>query len=392
MENFPHRPSAPAVPASILARGKFLKYAQGAFGRPWVRSLYRKLPYVGPALTAAQLGMGAWGALQRYYKGGKRKGGRGPLPPSKRRRTGPAPGRGSRGGPITTQQDYKVSRGKKRLSKKQKSWKKFVKKVHSATEQNDKTHFLVEAHDTDLGVAGTLGIQQQQMAVTSAAIGDLNLQLSPVGNIATGPGKFVTNLVQQKDVTTVAGGTVGTVTAFKDLRYKLLGASCTLSWKNDMAYNMYADVYECLAASDITDSTFSTARAAFINCLNLNGQLDQTGGYAKLTTTQSGCTPYQAPGFGKYWKIIKKTRVLCTPGSVTNYTYFTRPKVIHNAVVTGQYATKGLTKDIIFIANPTYNGATTVATVFRLEWSKCYALKVYEMPGLQAQWAYQSVD
>lgn len=151
------------------------------------------------------------------------------------------------------------------------------------------------------------------------------------------------------------------------------------------------DVYECVAASDITDALFSSARLAWAQALILNAQADQLLARTTLLPTMSGSTPYQAPGFAKYWKVIKKTRVLCGPSSKTNYTYFTKPKYINNSKIIGQYATKGLTKDLIIITNPTFNSDTTAISQLNTEWSKSYAIKMDDMPGLQTQWAYQIV-
>lgn len=409
MENFPLRPqappgTAPGLPSTLYRSNKFWQFLASVRSRP---TLWKAVNYAGRlgylnskySIPAALIAYAkkvtgrssiAYELMARMLKKrgfGKRK--QIPLPavnrPAKRRKFGG-------NGPITTQSDFRQTGGKKRLTKRQKKWKSFVKKVHKATDQNDKTHFLQEAHDTDLTITGTAGVQFQQLAGTNAVAGDINLQLSAVGNSATGPLRFVTNLIQQKSVSTVAAGTTATATPLKDVKYKLLGASCTFSIKNQMAYNMYIDIYECVAAAHIIDSTFSTARAAWINCLALNAQTDQTLGFTKLSVSQSGSTPYQAPGFGRYWKIIKKTRVLTVPGSITNYTFFTRKKFVNNSIEISRYATKGLTKDIILVANPTFNGDTTVASIFDLEWSKSYAVKMDDMPGLQAQWAYQAVD
>jgi len=409
MENFPLRPvTAPLrsnIPQQLSSSNKVWQFLASVRSRPTLwkavtsagRLAYLNSTYSVPAalLAYAKKVTGrhsiAYELMARLLKKrgfGKRK--QISLPsndrPAKRRKIG------GNGGPITTQSDFKSFSGKKRLTKRQKKWKTFVKKVHKATDQNDKTHFLQEAHNANLGILGTIGIQFQQVVVTSTGASDINLQLSAVGNVATGPGRFVTNLIQQKSVSTVAVGTTATTTPFKDVKYKLLGASCTFSMKNDTTSNMYIDVYECVAASNITDSVFSTAREAWVQCLLLNGQVDQTAGFTKLTLTQSGATPYQAPGFGRYWKIIKKTRVFTTPSSITNYTFFTKPRFINNSVETGRFATKGLTKDIIIVTNPTFNGDTIVVNLFDIEWSKSYAVKLDDMPGLQAQWAYQAVD
>jgi len=307
----------------------------------------------------------------------------------KQKQTGAATKNPAPGGPITTQFDYKVFRGKKRLSRRQKKWKGFVRKVHKATEQNDKSHFLQEANNAAATIVGIVGASFQQILPTSAAGDDYNLQLSAVGNNASGPLLFIDNLRQQKAVTTVAAGTLATTTPLKDVKYKLLGASCTFSFKNIIAFNIFVDIYECVASSDITDVNFLTARAAWNFCLANNLQTDQLAvPRAQLQANFGGATPYQAPGFANYWKIIKKTRVLCAPASKTNYTYYTRPRYINNSKVIGQYATKGLTKDIIIVVNPTYNGDTAAVNQINVEWCKSYTIKCDDIPGLQTQWGY----
>lgn len=292
------------------------------------------------------------------------------------------------GGPITTQFDYKVSRGKKRLSKRQKRWKSFVKKVHKAENANDKTHFLVEGNNGAAAVVGTVGRSLQQVFPSTAVGNDFNLQLAPVGNNASGPLLFIENLIQQKSVEGVVG-LLPVAKILQDVRYRLLGASCTISWKNVTANNIFVDVYECIATQDISNVLFATARDAWINSLATATETDQLAVRQTLTSGFSGSNPYQAPGFLKYWKVVKKTRVLCGPAAKTNYTYFTKGRMINNNSAVGKYALKGLTKDLIIIANPTYNGDTAAVNQIEVEWSKSYAVKVDDMPGLQSQWAYQ---
>ena len=297
-------------------------------------------------------------------------------------------GTGNGSGPITTQFDYKVSRGKKRLSKRQRRWKSFVKKVHKAENANDKTHFLVEANNGAAPVIGTVGRSLQQVFPSTAVGNDFNLQLAPVGNNASGPLLFIENLIQQKAVEGVVG-LLPVAKILQDVRYRLLGASCTISWKNTTANNIFVDVYECIATQDISNVLYATARDAWITSLAVATETDQLALRQTLTSTFSGSNPYQAPGFLKYWKIVKKTRVLCGPAAKTNYTYFTKGRMVTNNSAVGKYAIKGLTKDLIIIANPTYNGDTAVANQIEVEWSKSYAVKVDDMPGLQSQWAYQ---
>jgi len=289
---------------------------------------------------------------------------------------------------ITTQKDVKVFRGRKRLTKGQKTWKKFVRKVQKATDANDRSQFWMEANNAYATVTGSVGFDVQEVLPTTFAGDDYTLQLGVVGNIAHGPLLFVDNLRQQAPVITVAAGTTGVTNALADVKYKLLGACCTVSFLTKATATMFVDIYECIAAANITDTAFATARGAWATCLTSNTESDYLSVRTNLTNTFTGCTPYQAPGFGKYWKILKKTRIMCPVSSKTNYTYYTRPKFIVNAKHIGQYATKGLTKDLIIVANPTFHGDVVAATQFWLEWSKSYTIKMADLPGVQTQWAY----
>lgn len=382
MENYPAQPGGLPIGRSftdpVTSSNKFWQFLASVRARP---SLWRavntaaRLSYLGAtySIPAALISYAkkhsgrsslAYELMARFRKrqlpvNRKRKGTY-PIvlnPPAKRRRMNPgAPS----GGPITTQRDVKVTRGRKRLSRGQKRWKRFVKKVNKATDANEKTHFLMEANNAYATITGTMAFDVQDVMTTSTSGDDYNLLLSSVGNIATGPCLFINNLRQQKPTTGTASTAVAT--DFNNLKYKLLGASCTVSFLTKSTASMFVDIYECVAASDITNANYGTAQLAWDSCLDNNTELDQLGVRASLVYTFTGCTPYQAPGFNKWWKIIKKTRIICPASSKTNYTYYTKAKYINNAKTIGQYATKGLTKDLIIVANPTFHGDVLAAT------------------------------
>lgn len=288
---------------------------------------------------------------------------------------------------ITQEHDVSVSRGSKRTSKGQRRWKKFVKKVQKATDDNDKTQFLVEANGQLMNVIGNTAQYQQGNVNTLADGSEYDMRLGAIGDIARGPLRFINNLIQQKP--DQGTGSTHTKAAIEEVRYKLELAVMTLGIKNLIAQS-FVDIYECVANTNITDSDYATAQLAWTQCA-LNSQTDQTLTYTKLTPIFSGATPYMAPQFGQWWKILKKTRVLMGTGQKVNYTFFVKKRHIQNEKVIGHYATKGVTKDLIIVHNPTYNTDNTVAQQLNLEWSKSYGVKLPGIAGLQTQWAVQEI-
>lgn len=307
---------------------------------------------------------------------------------SKRRKLNPTPRAANQAGsgPITSQSDVKSSRGFKKLSRKQRIWKNFVKKVHKAETSNEKTHFLIEVHNDPISVLGIVGTQYQQPVFTTASADETNLILNSVGNVATGPARFAAAILEAQPSVTTAAQTPRAAAEINQV-FTVTYANCTISIENVAATQTYVDIYECVAATHIHNATYSSARAAWVECLTQTVD-DYTGISQSLVNTTSGATPYQAPNFFKYWKVVKKTRILMTTNEIVNYRYSCRKNVhVINDKQRGRYATKGVTKDLIIVANPTYNGDTTVDPQLKIEWSKSYGIKYPDMQGIQVQLA-----
>lgn len=398
MENFPHRPiAAPTQINNRLVQSRNF-WRTGAFlSRNWkyINNIGSALRY-GPLAALVNYGRTHSGRksigeeamssssywlrqLTRKKAGVKRPGA--PIrKPAPKRKKPTAP---SRSGPITTQRDVRVTRGSKKINRKQRRWKSFVKKVHRAETSNEKTQFLTEVVSASFTITGTTGPEKQQPMVSSASGDKTNLMLNPVGNATTGPQRYWSTLAAQPSITTAASAPreATQVNQF----FKVAYANCTVSIENVAPTSSYVDIYECVAASNITDANYASAYAAFDKCLTTSIG-DFVAAINKLTVTTSGATPYQAPNFFRYWKIIKKTRLLMTTNEIVNYTFRGKSNVgVSNNKVIGQYATKGVTKDLIIIANPTYNGDTTAVTQLKVEWTKNYGIKYPDMQGIQIQ-------
>lgn len=128
------------------------------------------------------------------------------------------------------------------------------------------------------------------------------------------------------------------------------------------AYNFPMDIYECVAAQDISNVNYESPYAAY-NYLQTNARTFQ--GETVTTKECQGHTPFKTPNFGKYWKILKVTRYLKTATddttSLANWTpytfytqgYYTTQKFFNN------YAVKGVTKALLVIVNPINEGWIT---------------------------------
>lgn len=107
------------------------------------------------------------------------------------------------------------------------------------------------------------------------------------------------------------------------------------------------DIYQFVAAIDIEQLNYSTPAAAWTQCL-----LDTYEARAATRPGQTfnGSTPLDVPGFGKYWRLLKKDRVSLGGGQQceTLMTGLHRRKI--NAIqVLSKYALKGVTQNFMIV-------------------------------------------
>lgn len=131
----------------------------------------------------------------------------------------------------------------------------------------------------------------------------------------------------------------------------------TLENTNDVK-DVIFNIYECVAAQDITDETLSTPVRTW-QTLQLASEILSTD--AQLRGTDKGDEPTDTALFGKYWKILKKTKVRLPPasaeqGSAVVYNYQTfamyASKMIWRSRYNELYAVKGKTKYFMIVFDP----------------------------------------
>lgn len=158
--------------------------------------------------------------------------------------------------------------------------------------------------------------------------------------------------------------------------------------------NIMVDVYLCVAARDIptADVEHNTAYNCWINCLDDASEFyepDVTAPFGvlpKLNIGISGTTPYQAPSFSKYWRITGVKTFHLNKDEIATFSYNSK-SFINFAKWENSQCKKGVTRDLIIIACPTYGSSIDnsqnpeARRILDIEWTKHYH---YRVPGAQA--------
>lgn len=304
-------------------------------------------------------------------------------------------------GPITTQRDVKVWK-KKKVSKKQRKWKNFVRKVDNAVHFTHELCHFMETTSTVILSQSLSGRSIQNPFISGNLSGlELDFRLGCYRRNFVGMSRMFNDIRLQADTITstlVAAKKTGGL-IFDKLYLK--SSSMTFSLINSSAeaaagdaQNIFVDIYECIAnkTMDVSEDRYHSAYGAWSECL-LEGTTPggatglATPTFSKNLTGTSGCTPYMAPNFGQYWKILKKTRILMGPGEKINYTMNGPRGWMQGDWVTGEAdrVQKGKVKDLIIIVNPTFNSPSLniLTQLCRMQWTKSYYLGT-DLPGKDA--------
>lgn len=308
-------------------------------------------------------------------------------------------GRGSGSRIVTRQHDVK-SRSTKAKSSKTRKWERFVKKIDKAINYShelccgiETNNFLITSNDI-----GGSNIQNPFVFSTSGSQLDLRLGNYSAGSAtAVGIERMINDIRLQRDgVTSTLTTAQALGNAFQE-KFMLRSAQMTISLENQSGYAtsvdaqvIYVDIYECLSASDMdtTKNNYIGAYNAWAQCLlDAANPAGGTGlavpGYVKGAPNINGITPYHAPGFGKYWKVVKYTRLQIDNGAKINYTLNAPKQQIDGEDYVGpNQVKKGKCKDLIIIVNPTFNkDALDINTrLCGLSWTKSYFLGT-DLPG-----------
>lgn len=114
---------------------------------------------------------------------------------------------------------------------------------------------------------------------------------------------------------------------------------------------LYVDIYECVANANITDIDYANPGQAWTQCHANNADKATFGTDTVDYPNARGNTPFNCPGFSKYWKICQVTRIRIATSAPYHYVMYTGglwdPRKYTNV-----YAVKGQTKGIVMVGCP----------------------------------------
>jgi len=187
-----------------------------------------------------------------------------------------------------------------------------------------------------------------------------------------------------------------------EIRYTITNQTGDDSVEGDYGVDLILDAYEFVAAQNIDDANNNDPVETWYNLLN--GLPFETGGtgYAKPQIYHKGQTPLDCPGFGKFWTLLSKKRIVVPYSkdqAVNPETTITmnlqKPFTTSKILSTDTDLIKGRTKYMMFIISPeltnnVYSGYTGESwPICRIYVTKQWHYKVYPTKD-QITGAYQN--
>jgi len=249
-----------------------------------------------------------------------------------------------------------------KLRRKVKRFRKSVLKVvrpkipPSLLTETTSTPFSITG-DTQ-GVASTLALKDSgvQIVLGNATMWGINL-----GDLFLGGGSESSYInTELGDYRPRINGVDIDVTGYKRMianKHVVSRRYSKLSIRNDSdTMDLIFDLYECVAAQDISDLSFSTPARALMSCQQLYSQVS-TG--TQPVPQTKGLEPTDYANFGRFWKILKKHSVRIPAGGTeqNNNSYQTfkmhgKPHIYDGERSSIKYCIKGRTKFWMMIIDP----------------------------------------
>lgn len=236
--------------------------------RAWIRR-----PSVHGRLMRA-LAQGAGGAVSaavRQASGGSRT-----MTETRRRRT-------TEGGAVTFQQDAKTRYVRKRMPRrKRKRWTRFTKKVRH-----------VELQAQPLQIYTTQGVNNSTTAKNQGQVASRILG----GTTSSG----------NDEIYQIFQGAYNIANVAACAPYKIFVKSMVMDYQisNTGSYPVIFDVYTLMCRQ-----TFTTAQDIGAQWLAAIAEVQSPAGGGSMSTTTTAITPFDAPNFCSYWKVLKKTEYI----------------------------------------------------------------------------------
>lgn len=251
----------------------------------------------------------------------------------------------------TVQQDTSKVYKKRKLSDKKKAKIAFAKKVRWATKTDTPFNLFKQTQQTAIGVnktsvAGT--INQQYVGGNTSVYGiNYGTLISTTVGLPFYLGKIIADPASDLSITAPKLATGAPAAASTDnVNMYITHQRFSIALSNTTGYPLVFDVYQFVAAIDINQAAFANPYNAWVQGL----QDAETYTDNRPTVNTNGMTPLDTPGFGKYWKLLKKDRIYLSGGAQAEIpmTGLHKRRVKLNNIQ-NKYAMKGLTQYFLVV-------------------------------------------
>lgn len=327
--------------------------------------LQRAGGYVQALRTAAGVGRMVGQAINTARKGARA---------SKAEERGTAPA-----GTVTTQHDISRVFKKRKISKAKIRKIRFAKKVEAATRHDQPFSAMSQTCLTPIFLVKSTIVNSSEQWATTAAGDQVALTMN-YGQLTSSTGDLPRMMDFWRDPATMTGGTGATgapaIADAQNFKIHLGHQRFHLNVTNVSTFPLTYDIYQFVAAQDISDANYASPATAWTYLLT---NVSETRATFKPFPESNGQTPLDVPEFGRYWRLLKKDRVLLGGAGTTDVVMTgLHPRVVERSRLQGTYAVKGLTQAFLVVAGigdttnlPDGSGGL-VYNITRITWNKIW--------------------
>lgn len=254
--------------------------------------------------------------------------------------------------PLVSMYRYKRKRKGYRFRKRRRAYRRFARKVKKVMNRKKVMNIYNENHDnaTLLGNTTTYPDKYYQNINTS----DEARYSLAYGTLRSGTQDINQIFARGKETGWISNGAIIDIDLNNMTYYFKAHFNATIQNPNDSSQEY--DLYECVAAQDIGNVAYGTPGDAWENCL---AQTAQYGGLAPVYSIIKGATPFTCPRFGKWWKVLRRTRVRIPSNGFVNFDMSTKGTWTYEKF-SNKYAIKGITKSLLIVSRPMYGAKAGV--------------------------------
>lgn len=250
---------------------------------------------------------------------------------------------------VTTQRDFRSVKKRKYNPKKNEKQKRFAKKIQKALAPKQELNVYSETFPTTTinsfgSVAGNIAGQ--------VVCNSIMMNTGKLSSSSQNTG-FIMGRYQNIGGSTNATSNKGAKSTIPNNQFEIHVTNSTMDLSitnppSGLQQTIY-DVYEFVAAKNISEAAYADPYTAWNQCL-LDNYSPTDATTLRPFLSINGQTPYDCPMLGKYWKVLKTTRLLITQGNTTEYKMNCGKFTLTGELFQNQYAISGITRGVVIVA------------------------------------------